>query len=425
MSTVTTDTLPAAAGALEQSEPLKPGVLVLNTKQVIGSAQHVHAMIARLLDKERFRVFVATPPECNEPMEWENVPEVKLWRLPMGLSVTKSKGMLGRVVAAVSGLQLVLTTLRLALRVRRDDITIIHTATTPRDALAGYLLSKLTGAALVVHWHHVFWGWYPLVWRLAFRQARAILAVSEESAGSLHPLGLASGKVHVLYNGIDTSRYHPDVDGQAVRSELGIHGDRPLVVLPGRLCPIKGQGDLLQAAAILKQRGCDLDILLVGDDDPYATPGGGSYKVQLEAMRRELGLEDRVFISPYRGDMPNVMAAADIIAVPSYDDPFPLVVLEALASGKPVVGTTSGGIPEEIEDELSGLLVPTGDVKALASALGRLGSDPELRQRLAAGARREAETRFSQEVMARNAAIIYERLLKDRSQPLPTVSVEG
>ncbi len=398
------------------------GVLILNTRQSMGSVQHVHALLARLLDKESFRVFVATPHDAEGLMEWDEAPGVTVWRLPLGTSVSERTGSAARISALLTNLSLLRTILGLAARVRKQHIEIIHTAVTPRDALIGYLLSRLTGAALVIHWHLSLSrdfapGSYPWTWRLAFRRASAIFAVSEPSRRSLSPLGLPEERIWILHNGIDTQRFRPDLDGQHVRQELAVPMGAPLILLPGRMRPYKGQADLLRAVALLRDRGRDVTVALVGGDDSVSLPGSGPlYRPQLDTLTEELEIRDRVRFVDHRHDMPAVMVASDIVAVPSHDDPLPLVVIEALACGRPVIGARSGGIPELIADGISGLLVPSGSPGALAEAIERILIDPKLAERLGRNGRQHVEARFSQERMAHNAGQLYRRVLHERTE---------
>jgi glycosyltransferase involved in cell wall biosynthesis len=178
-------------------------------------------------------------------MEWDEAPGVTVWRLPLGTSVSERTGSAARISALLTNLSLLRTILGLAARVRKQHIEIIHTAVTPRDALIGYLLSRLTGAALVIHWHLSLSrdfapGSYPWTWRLAFRRASAIFAVSEPSRRSLSPLGLPEERIWILHNGIDTQRFRPDLDGQHVRQELAVPMGAPLIRLAGCV-PTRGR----------------------------------------------------------------------------------------------------------------------------------------------------------------------------------------
>lgn len=385
-------------------------VLFLNAQRRMLAPQHIHAALARLLDRTRFTVRAAVSPECEGLAEWDRSVGTPAWVVPLGTSITLQAGFIRKAVAVLNSFRMLAGLLWIALRIRRDHIGILHTGTSNRDALGGLIVARLAPVRYVVHWHNLYWGSYPLVWLLGFRRADLILAVSEASRRSLLAMGVTAEKVRVLYNGIDVARYRACVGGEAVRRELGIAPEKCLVLAPGRLCPAKGQGDLVRATALLRDRGTAVVVLLVGRDDPTATPGGRSYAAELERVRHELRLEDLVRIIGHRDDMPAVLASADLVAVPSHDDPFPTVVLEAMACGKPVIGTWSGGIPEQIEDGVTGLLVPKGDTEALARGIERLADDPELRARLGCAARRCAEERFDERRMGEDASALFAEL---------------
>lgn len=393
----------------------KTGVLVLNTQKNMFAPQYIHATLVRLLDRARFAPRVAISDECVGARVWEEALGEPVWTLPLGTSVTLRTGLVPRAAAALANLRMIPGLLRLAARMRREGIDVIHTETKPRDALCGTVLSVLGGAKLVIHWHTLYWGWYPLVWKLAFRRATAILAVSEASRRSLMDIGVPGEKIHVLYNGLDVRRFRPGADGAAVRAALGIPPEAFVVLLTGRLCPDKGQGDLLRAVGMLKARGHEVSVLLVGRDDVMATPGRASYRAELEALAHDLGIEGQVYYLDHSGDMPAVNAAADVVTLPSYTESFGMVLAEGMACGKPVVGTLCGGIPEMITEGETGLLVPIGEPADLAAALERLVEDPALRAGLGENARRAVVERFSQERMAADAGRLFEAIARGES----------
>jgi glycosyltransferase involved in cell wall biosynthesis len=183
--------------------------------------------------------------------------------------------------------------------------------------------------------------------------------------------------------------------------------------MPGRLCPGKGQAELLAALALLRARGLRPTTLVVGKDDPWSTPGRRSHRAHLEALARQLGIDDQVQFSAPRADMPDLMAAADVVTVPSWTEPCGLVILETLASGRALLGTTGGGTAELIDTEVDGLLVPPRDSSSLAAALERLLTDAALRADLGARARRKAERCFSTRRMVADAERAYLEIAQD------------
>ena len=126
----------------------------------------------------------------------------------------------------------------------------------------------------------------------------------------------------------------------------------------------------------------EVRLVIVGEDDPMAHPERGSYRAELESLMRELSLEEQVIFTGFRSDIPELMAAFDVFAMPSWDEPFGMVFLEAMAMETPVVAWDSGGAPEVIANGETGFVVERGNVDALAETLLRLIRDPDLRGRM-------------------------------------------
>ncbi len=381
------------------------GVVFVSAQPHEMSGQRLHEMVIRSLDRRRFAVFAAVAADFEGRESWARSLGRPLWPLPAGASMSDATGPADRARRALANAGLLTGVARVAGRMRRARVDVVHAATQPRDALSGVALAALGGARLVVHWHNAHsldgYRWA----RLALSRADAIVAVSEVSRRSLLDAGLPPERIHVVYNGIDVRRFRPDEAGRVrVRAELGLADDEFVVVLPGRLAPEKGQAELLRAVAALRDRGEQVTALLVGDDDPWLPPG--SQRAGLEALRDELGVADRVRFVPHRPDVPAVMAAGDVIAIPSHAEPFGLVVVEAMACGRPVVGASAGAIPEIVTDGETGVLVPVRDPAGLADGLARLKADPALRARVGARARVEVERRFSEERMAADLAAL-------------------
>jgi glycosyltransferase involved in cell wall biosynthesis len=215
--------------------------------------------------------------------------------------------------------------------------------------------------------------------------------------------------VHTILNAIDVSNWDPATDGSPVRREFGIPAGAPLLASVSRLFAQKGQRELLRALARVRSHVPDVWLLIVGADAREVH--GGSFTEELRAEARELGVADRVIFTGERSDIPQIMAACDVFTLPSREEPFGLVFLEAMAMKRPIVATGDGGTPEVVEHGRSGLLARHGDIVALADDITTLLRDPEQRARMGAYGRDRVLAQFTAERMARDAGAAYEKVL--------------
>lgn len=236
--------------------------------------------------------------------------------------------------------------------------------------------------------------------RLTLGLFRRIIAVSQEvRTRYAEDLRVPARKLALVRNAIRVPPAGRPPD-PALRAAL-VRGRPDYVVLTlARLHPQKGHAYLLAAAAQVH----DVTFVLAGD---------GPLRGELEAQARELGVADRCVFLGDRSDVPDLLAAADLLVLPSLFEGLPLSVLEAMAAQRPVVATAIGGTDEAVTHELTGLLVPPRDPTALASAIRRIRSDPALARRLAAAGRARVEREFSSAVTARSVMRIYDELMGD------------
>jgi glycosyltransferase involved in cell wall biosynthesis len=236
--------------------------------------------------------------------------------------------------------------------------------------------------------------------RLMLRPFRRIIAVSGEVklryAQELH---VPPRKLALVRNAIRVPPAGRAGD-PALRAALVGGGPDYVVLTPARLHPQKGHAYLLEAAA----RVPDATFVLAGD---------GPLRLELETQARALGIADRCLFLGYRSDVPDLLAAADLLVLPSLFEGLPVSVLEAMAAERPVVATAIGGTDEAIVSEQSGLLVPPRDPVALASAIQRLQADPALARRLASAGRARVECEFSSDVTAGQVMRIYDEVLAE------------
>jgi glycosyltransferase involved in cell wall biosynthesis len=212
-----------------------------------------------------------------------------------------------------------------------------------------------------------------------------------------------------VLNGLELSNWLDlDVDAAGVRREFAMTAEAPLLLTASRLFRAKGQHLILEALPAVKARFPDVKLLIVGRDDTRAG-GGASYSAELTAMVSELGLGDNVVLTGWRSDLNALMAACDVFVMPSFEEPFGMVYVEAMALRRPVIALDNGGA-REIVDDGSGVLVPPGDVASLAEGIVRLLGDPDLRRRMGEHGRRRVIDEFSSVRMANDMAALYARL---------------
>lgn len=199
--------------------------------------------------------------------------------------------------------------------------------------------------------------------------------------------GTPAGKLVYIPNAIDPDAFTRPAKGRAaVLAEFGWPPDSDLVVSVGRLVVEKNYTLLVDAIVRLRDRFPKIRCLLVGDGD------------RADEIRRRIesaGAEGRIALAGSRGDIPDILAAADLFVLSSIREGLPVALLEAMAAGAAIAATEVGGIPEVIRDGMSGLLVPPMDAAALAEAIGTLLGNADLRRALGREARRIAEKEYS------------------------------
>jgi glycosyltransferase involved in cell wall biosynthesis len=226
-----------------------------------------------------------------------------------------------------------------------------------------------------------------------------LIAVSQSIVDKLHQEGRDGAPISLIHNGVDLVRYDHQEPCCTLHEEYGLPEDAPIVGVVARLEPEKGHPTLLEAWPIVVAAVPQATLLVVGE---------GSRRGELEAMARELGVADRVVFTGRRDDVPAVTAALDVAVLPSYREALGLTVLEAMALSRPVVASNVGGIPEMIEDGVTGLLVPPRDAGALAAAIIRLLRDHPFADTLARAGHDLVHDRFCIELMVRAVEQIYD-----------------
>jgi glycosyltransferase involved in cell wall biosynthesis len=298
---------------------------------------------------------------------------------------------------------------------RRERVDVLHTHAFGQNAW-GSLLGRLAGVpAVIAHEHNRDFdgrALHPVIDReLIARCSGAMIVVSEDARRRMIEVErIPPERLVLLPNGIQAL---PRGDGRALRADLGIDSDDPVV---GTVCIIRSEKALdvlVRAAALLARCLPDLRVLIAGT---------GPDRGRVEAVTEQLGLSDRVHFTGARTDVHDVLAAIDVAVICSDYEGSPRSILEFMDAGKPIVATEVGGIPEAIEDGVHGVLVPPRDEAALAAAIGGMLADVDGGSEMGARARDRCRREFSLGRTVGSLQRLYEELHSRRNGDLATDS---
>lgn len=245
---------------------------------------------------------------------------------------------------------------------------------------------------------------------LALHRTEEVVAVSERLHGFLaHDLWLSSRRITVVPNGIPPS---PATD-PGMREALGLPRDARILLAVGNLYEVKGHRFLVEALA---------DVLPAHPTTHVVIAGRGDQERPLGRLAASLGVADHIHLLGLRGDIPQLLAAADLFVMPSLSEGLPIAILEAMFAGKPIVASDVGDIAAAVGAagaRPGGRVVPPGDRQALASALATLLADPEAARIIGAAARERAEAEFHVDRMTARYVELYRRARRRRNAIVP------
>jgi len=345
---------------------------VCSATEMGGGEVHVADLVRALADRGH-AVYLAVRP--NSPLRDSLAGVIAAWHeMPLRNSLDVQSA---RAIAEL---------------INQHGIDIVH-AHVGRDYLVAALACRNAPAAkLVLTRHH----YLPLkrnaLYRWMLGGVSAVIAVSESVRGSvIERLALRPELVHTIPNWVDPSRFQP-VDREAARSLFRVRGGL-IVGCIGQITPAKGQEDFIRAAARIVNMRSDTEFLIVGEEKD----SGGEFTAELKKLVETLALGERVRFMGRVRHMPELLAALDVVVVPSWDEGFSLVTIEAMAAKRPVIASNIGGIAQIMKDNSTGLLFPPRDVRALTEKLTWMLSDAPLRERLAIQAQKDVYARFGRE----------------------------
>lgn len=289
---------------------------------------------------------------------------------------------------------------------RKERVDVVH-CHNRKALLYGGLAGMLAPRTRLVYTKHGASHWEggptALLGRCVMGRSRAVVAVSQDiERGVIAGHWANRGRLHTVLNGVDLEHFRPRSNRAAVRQSIGIPSSAPVVGTVARLSPEKDQATLLRAFARVASVLPDAHLLLVGD---------GTLRGELEALARELQIFERAHFLGERTDIAELLGAMNVFCLPSLTEGTSLTLLEAMATGLPVVATAVGGTPEVVAHETSGLLVEAGQPEQLADALVQVLQDSALAVRFGAAGREIVGARYSMQSMVERYAAIYQQIL--------------
>ncbi len=391
---------------------------IISRMNIGGPAVHVVLLNAGL-DPQKYDCLLVTGSEGVSEGSLRDLAESNHLRL----SVIPE---LGREISPRSDL---VTLLKLYRLMRRERPHIVHTHTA-KAGFVGRIAARLARVPVVLHtFHgHVFHGYFSpaktrlflLIERLGARLSTRIITISPSLREEIADYGVASReRIEVVPLGFDLEAFasQPRATGDFRRS-LNIPTDAKLVGAVGRLVPIKNIPLLLEAAALAREQNPGIRVVIVGD---------GELRDELQARVETLDLGEAVTFAGWRRDLASVYADLNAVVISSDNEGTPASLIEAMATGCPVVATRVGGVPDLITEGETGRLVPPGDQKALAGALLALFQEPERTAQMAELARRRVHERHQASRLVADIERLYGVLLTaaGHSQPTGLTGTEG
>jgi len=346
-------------------------VLHLITSLEVGGAQH-----GLLLGLPRF-----------DPEQYEHIICSLMNRIPMAGQFRES----GVEVHSLglnrrTDLSVVVRLHRLMKKVRPD---VLHTYLLHANVL-GRIVGRLVGIPVIIGSERTIGQagrWGRLATKLSNPLTDAVEVNSELGAKTIEvDLGVPSRKIEVVRSGVDLHKFGHSTKRSILRSELGLKEGQHLVLYIGRLRPVKGIEYGLRAFAAAQSQQHSMHMVLAGE---------GEQLDYLKNIANELNVSEHVSFLGVRNDLPDLLAAADSVLMPSLTEGFPRTAIEAMAAGKPIIATNVGGTSEAIINGETGILVPAKNIEVMSSTLLRLVNDENLQFKLGEAGRQRSENNYS------------------------------
>ncbi len=299
--------------------------------------------------------------------------------------------------------------LRLRALIRSEAPDLVHLHSRRGVDVWGGIAARLAGVPCVLS-RRVDNRERPWIAVAKYRLFDRVIAISDGIRDVLLDEGVPPQRLRCVRSALDAGPWLEPVDRAAFLREFGLDDTALVVGVVAQLIRRKGHRHLFDALKILRPAHPRLHVLLFGQ---------GPLRAELEARAARGGLAEIVRFVGFRDDLSRWMGGLDVLAHPADREGLGIALLQAQAAGVPVVATRAGGMPEAVQDGVTGLLVAPGDARALADALHRLLDDPALRARMGAAARSRVLERFSVDAMVEGNLAVYREVLQQRGRVAP------
>ena len=384
-------------------------VLYLQSTSEIGGSDISLYRLVKAIDREKFCPYVMVPMEGPLVSRLREL-GVTVVMNPEMMKLSSRGGWKYRMRYLLTYLPAVR---RIVKCVKDEGINILHTNTLHN--LHGWLAAKIARIPHVWHVREIVKQskLFLILERFLIRRfTNKVIAISAAVAHELAPELIEKGVLQVIPNGVDLSEYRYEIQSKRVLSDLSLKSETPLIAFVGRLDHWKGADVFLKAVALCHKRCPSAHFLVVGGE----VPGRAEYAANLYQLAESLGIRDIVHFTGWRyqsQDMPEVYSAIQLSVLAStWPEPFGLVLIEAMAMGKPVVATNHGGAPEICVNGVTGILVPPGDAQKMAEAFEFILSNPDKAQEMGTKGRKRVEEFYDETKCARKIEQLYLEMMK-------------
>lgn len=358
-----------------------------------GIASHVYE-ISREFVKQGHNVHVITFKSKIFENKYEELEGIKVHRIYL-----PNIRIFGRIFYAFFEF------IKLLSLIKYENIHIIHSHTTiPDDLVTIFIKNKCK----IITEHssrfllHIENNMRIPLYKTILNHADFITGPSKQLTNAFIKLGINKNKILFISNGVDINKFNPHIKGDDIKNKYDISFNDNIILCPTRLTPIKGTKYLIKAIPIILECNKNIKFLIVGD---------GEELIELKQLANKLKiLEYIIFTGKINNiEMPKYYAISDIVILPSLREATSIAGLEAMASGKVLIGTKVGGIPHIIENYNTGLLIPPRRPDKIAEAIIELINNDKRRYRMGIKARKRTETNFSWEIIAKKFLNIYKK----------------